>query len=1038
MKMVRAFLSNHVLANLTFGLVILLGIITYQQLPREQDPTINFNWIQITTLYPGASASDIETRITEPLEDNIQRVSDIRFVSSNSRDSVSSILVRFNDISKDEFDKRLNDLRREVQNTERKLPKEAERPEILELTSSNAFPAATIAIVGKDYDESLRFFAKNVRKDLERINGVDRVDTIGLSDPELQGLFDPQKAALYNLSPEDIANTVALTYQDQSAGTLEVGDSRWVIRWLGADASPGYLATLPVIKSPELAIDEIASTRRNREKPANLVRYQNQDAIILTVMKKDSTNVLELVDKLQAYINEANTAQTSSGMSLVLLDDQTEITKNALNIMQTNALFGLVLVLFSTWLFLGLRIATIVAIGIPFTLCATFLTLEQLGQTLNVSVLLGVVICLGMLVDDSVVVVEAIYYRLARGMSKMDATIEGLKEVFAPVTASVCTTIAAFLPLMLLPGILGKFMLVIPLVVCLSLAYSLIEAYWMLPAHINGMKMDFSKPSKVQQLRTRFTRQVRTKYAKFLIKVLRRPKTTLCAIGLIFFIAIGSLGMGLIKFNFFASDPVRLFYVNVEMPPGTPVATTLTTTEQIESRLKVHLKDEEVRTITSYAGMMMTETEPFIGEQYGQILVSLTPRVGSMRTVQQIIETTRPYVENSVGPKKVSYLSISGGPPTTSPINIKVRGDNFTDIRKAVDDLESLLESTTGVMDITNDDTKGQPELVIRPAHARINDAGLTPEAVKRTVRLLVDGEIVSLMQDQGEELKVRIRSDRTQFQDIDEFLNQSIATAQGPVRLNELVHVEYAQGQTNIRHYNFRKAITINADIDKTLIDTVQANNLVKDSWRDDLSSKNPTVSLEFSGELDDIEESIGAMPRLFLIGLGIMYLILGTQFRSYWQPLMILITVPLAFCGVVFGLIVTQNPMSLFTLYGVVALSGIAVNSAIVLISGANDRLRQGFSVLHATVFAAKRRVIPILITSTTTIAGLFSLATGLGGQSLLWGPVATAIVWGLVFSTCLTLLLVPLLYHLSMQPTKSKLLTLKWPVFNQKQAS
>ena len=244
--------------------------------------------------------------------------------------------------------------------------------------------------------------------------------------------------------------------------------------------------------------------------------------------------------------------------------------------------------------------------------------------------------------------------------------------------------------------------------------------------------------------------------------------------------------------------------------------------------------------------------------------------------------------------------------------------------------------------------------------------------------------------------------------------MRQTLSLPDGrSVALGELVTSAPGRGQQNIRHYNFRRAVTIESDIDKNITDTLQANNLIREKWRE-MQPDYPNLSLDLTGELDDIQESLDAIWLLLLFGVGLIYIILGTQFRSYFQPFMIIATVPLAFTGVTLGLLVTQNPLSLYTIYGVVALAGISVNAAIVLISAANARLEAGMSLLHATVYAARRRVIPILITSLTTIAGVFSLAAGLAGKSLIWGPVATAIVWGLAFSTLLTLFVVPLLYR------------------------
>jgi multidrug efflux pump subunit AcrB len=331
--------------------------------------------------------------------------------------------------------------------------------------------------------------------------------------------------------------------------------------------------------------------------------------------------------------------------------------------------------------------------------------------------------------------------------------------------------------------------------------------------------------------------------------------------------------------------------------------------------------------------------------------------------------------------------------------------------------LRTILTKIEGVTDIEDDASRGRSELVLQLHEDAINRAGLNPATVNRSVQLLVDGLVVTDMRHNGEKLEVRVKGPDTPFHDISQLLDFRLPlTDGGSIPLAELVQAERREGLGNIRHYNFRRAITVEADIDDSVTDTVTANKAILKAW-DEIQPQFPDISLGFTGELDEIQETMDSIGVLFIFGVGLMYLILGTQFRSYFQPLMILATVPMAFIGVVLGMRITHNPMSLFTLYGLVALAGIAVNAAIVLISAANARLAAGMSLLHATLYAARRRVIPILITSLTTIAGLFSLAAGLGGHSLIWGPVATAIVWGLAFSTLLTLIVVPLLYRLTM---------------------
>ncbi len=1035
--MYARLLQNHVLANLTFVLVLVIGLIAYNSMPRQQDPTINFNWISVATVLPGASAEDVEKRVTDPLEDAIRGIADIKFASSNSRENISSLLIRFNDIDERTFDKRIADLRREIQNVADTLPEETLDSEIIEITTANAFPAAMIAVQGVGDDENLRIQARNIEKAIEQIKGVDRVDPTGLDDPEIQVLFDTEALESLSLTPGQLVDTIQGWFQDLSAGVLDVEGQSWLVRLVGKTNDPALLGDMPVQGlGREVPLSRLATIQRARSEASQEVRLLGEPAIMLAVMKQDKSNILQLVERLKTYIADRNRFTDVTGVKLVLIDDQTIPTREAINIMESNALIGLLLVLFVAWLFLGLRIAILTAIAIPFILAATFWVLSMKGETLNVTVLLGVVIVLGMLVDDAVVVVESIYYRLQRGATPIDAAVGAINEIALPVTTAVLTTIAAFLPLMLLPGILGEFMRVIPMVVSIALAISLIEAFWMLPAHVGVAKVDFNNPGRVQRFRERATRWIQIKYAKLLMRALRWPILTLVLIVSLFGSSLGIVGMGLIPMNFFASDNLRLFYVNVEMPSSTPLNETMAKTMEVEERIRANVQPNDVRSILSYAGQRFTETEPLFGERYGQIVVSLKPVSEGSREVKAIIDGMRAAVTSVLGPVDINFLELAGGPPSAKPISVKVRGDVYEEIEAAAAKLRAVLDAHPAIKDVSDDASPGRMEMTLRLRHEVIRRAGIAPREVVRTLRLLVDGDVVADMQSEGEKLELRVKADLGNYQSVTDLLGFRMPLpGGGSMVLRDLVYEERGVSLGNIRHYNFRRAITLEADlverpdapraacggkpedIDYTVcpMDTVQANNMLKAAWEQHQADF-PDIDLDFSGQLDDIQESLDSIGVLFLFGVGLMYLILGTQFGSYWQPLMILFTVPMAFTGVVFGLLVTQNPLSLYTLYGVVALAGIAVNAAIVLISAANDRRKRGMSVLHATVYAARRRVIPIMITTLTTIAGLFSLATGLGGQSLIWGPVATAIVWGVGFSTLLTLFAVPLLYRLS----------------------
>ncbi|MEE9303906.1 MAG: efflux RND transporter permease subunit [Thiotrichaceae bacterium] len=1037
--MFSRFIQNHVLANLLFVLVLIVGLLSYKNLPRQQDPTINFNWITIITLYPGASASDVEKRVTDVLEEAINGIPDMRFVSSSSRENVSTLLVRFEDLPEKVFDKRLVELRRELQNAEDLLPDETEDTLILEVTSGNAFPAAMIAVTSVADDENLRKSARNIKRFFEQMSGVDRVDDVALDDPELQVQFDPDLLENYKLTPGQVADAIRLWFQDVAAGTVDAAGQSWLIRMTGKTSDPHIVEQLPIPGlQGEVQLSRVATIQRARKKATQEVRVDGEPAVLLIVMKQDDTNVIKLVEKIREYVDQQNTLSYKTGIQLKMVDDNTEQTLKAINIMQSNALIGLLLVLFVCWLFLGFRIAFLTAIGIPFILAGTFWILSAIGQTLNVTVLIGVVIVLGMLVDDAVVVVEGIYYRMQRGMDSLQASMDSLKEVAQPVTTAVLTTISAFLPLMLLPGILGKFMMLVPLVVTIALLLSLVESFWMLPAHVAAMGGDMSKPGRIQQWRTSAMRWLRHRYAVMLMRSLRWPKLTL-GIVISLFMLSGSLlapGVNLVKVDFFAADTLRIFYVSVEMPATSTLQTTLDKVLEVETQVKKHLEEGEARSVVGYAGQMFTEIEPYFGTRYGQIVIGLNPETKNSRRVEDIVDAMREDVVSVTG-ANISFLVLASGPPTNKPISVKVRGNDFEIIQQASNDLQKLLEQMGGIKDISDNASEGRMELTLKLNHDAIRRAGINPAVITRTIRLLVDGEVVADMQDQGEKLEIRLRPIEQHYNDVGSILDFHIPTASGgSIPLRELTLQSRVKSVGTIRHHNFRRTITVEADLvkqehenfwkcrmdplfndqpkdyDQCTLDTVTANAKLVEGWGE-LQADYPSIDISFSGQLDDINEAIDAMGKLFLIGIGLMYLILGTQFRSYFQPAIILFTIPMAFSGVLFGLLLTQSPLSLYTLYGVVALAGIAVNGAIVLMSAANDRKAQGMGTLHAIIFASRRRVVPILITALTTIAGLFSLSLGLGGHSLIWGPVATAIVWGVGFSTVLSLFTIPTLY-------------------------
>ncbi len=1024
MKLLRVLLTNHPLVNILFAVVLIMGFVSYAQMPREQDPEINFNFVSINTVLPGASAADVEELVTGPLEDALRNVQDIKFVSSSSRENVSDILVRFRDLSERDFDKRVTDLRREIQGKANdELPDDVDDPYILEITTSNGFPTAMVVVAGQANDERLRRQGKLIKEELERIPGVDQVQAFGFNKPELQVEVNPRALASRGLTAADVADQLRESFRDVSAGTINVATEAWLVRVQGKTTEPEVLASFLVAPrlAPQnkVALDQIAEIRRGREEARQAVSFDGRPAISMSITKVGYTNTLELVDRINAYVDNKNGTLAGTGIELILSDDQTVKTREALSVMQRNAALGLILVLFVCWLFLGLRIASLVTLGIAFSIAGALWVLNITGNTLNIAVLLGIVIVLGMLVDDAVVVVEAMYYRIQRGQEALSAAFDSLREVAKPVTSAVLTTISAFTPLMLLPGIVGDFMFVIPFVVTVGLLVSLVEAFWILPSHVISLKYEpIPYGKQFGHWRARWTHEVRIKYTQALAYVFRRPKRFFGAAAIAFMLSIGAVATDKVRVEFFTFDPFRMFYINIDMPSDSPIEGTLEYSEKIEQRIGTLLQQDEVRALTVMAGVKFTDAEALFGDQFGQIQVSLKPKSRNGRTVTEIVDSMRGEVASMPGNAEISFFILEGGPPVAKDVSVKVRGDDFVELRAATDAVKEIVQGIDGAENIQDNDMPGRFELTLDLDERAVRQAGLSPGIVARLLRLHMDGEIVAFTRDEGEKVELRVRGPRRVVPDINNVLDDPIVLPQGgTTTFRALSKTRVSQSSGTVRHYNYRRAITVEADLDSLLTNTITANKTIMAEWHK-IRSDFPSTDLDFSGAFDDIQESLDSMLILFLFGLGLIYLILATQFKSYFQPLLIIVTVPMAFTGVVFGLFVTKQPLSLYTIYGIVALTGIAVNAAIVLIDAANTRIADGMRPLHATMYAARRRVIPILMTTLTTIAGLFSLAVGLGGKSLLWGPIATSIVSGLFVATILTLFLMPVLFRTFMR--------------------
>lgn len=1008
---VPSLFRSHRLADLVLVIVLLLGAWAYLFMPRAQYPEVRLNWVAVAVIWPGATAQDVEREIAMPLETAARRVPDLRLVAATSRDQVATLLVRFQDIPRERFEHRLAALDREIRQAGAGFPREARAPQVIELTSSNFFPTAMVAVSGGAADGQLCQQAEAARARLERLPGVERVWVYGQRTRELEVRFDPEALMRERVSAETLTRSIMEQTRTFPGGMAEVSGRRYAMRVEGLGANPDFLAELPIATADgrQVPLSALARVRAGVAPARELVHLDGRPAVLLSVTKAEGINSLALTDTIRTFIQEQNAAGATV---LTLVDDQSQATREAIGVMEKNALFGLAVVLAVTWFFLGHRMALLTSIGVPFALAGMFLFLHLSGQTLNVSVLLGVAIVLGIPLDDAVVVADAIRVRLAAGLERLAAVKGALAEVARPVTASVFATCLAFAPLLFLPGLMGRFMFVTPLTVITTLLMSLLASLWLLPRHAVSWGGCGGECAGGRGWRIRMGRALRRAYGRGLAWAFRHGAVVALGFGSLFLAAGLALGLEWVKPRWFASDPLRIFNLNVQTPPATPVKDTLKATEAVEQVVRQAARPGEINATLAMAGLQFTPRELVPGEHLGQVTVSLAPESAGGRGVEAFVADLRQVLKDR-GMAEVTVQVLSADLPMLSSLSLRLTGAPLNRLAAAAADLSAALARTPGFTDIDDDSRFSQPRMRLKLDAPTAAAAHLDPFKVAAMIRLHFEGIPVGKVMDGEDSLEVVIRGQPMDDAALQRWLSQPWKLPEGgSVNPGALFTMEMENGPGELRRVNGERTATIIAGFDQEHLTAAQAVERVESLWRD-LGRQHPGVSLALGGELDDVKASLNDLLAFLVLGFLLMYGLLALQFGRLVLPLVILATAPMALAGVVIGLWFTGQPITLYTLYGGVALSGVAVNASIVLAAAGEERLALGMPPARAAFHAARRRLLPIIITTLTVIGGLISLAFGWGGDSLLWGPVASAIVWGLAVATPLTLFVTPLMH-------------------------
>ncbi|MDT3358034.1 MAG: efflux RND transporter permease subunit [Spirochaetota bacterium] len=998
--------TKPVLINILMITVLALGLFSLISLPQEQFAEVPFYWVNVIVPYPGVAAEDMEASVTIPVENAFQGMDRLKQISSTTSEGLSVVRVEFDDGIDDQLFKALfQDA--QTRFSQVTLP-DGTLPAILDdFSSSDFLPVVEVIISGNLPYQELREQALALQNEILKVGDVADVQIIGLPERQIQVQLDPTMLASLGLSVNEVVRSISEQNRSVPSGNLTTQSREYLIRTLGSIREVDDINSVIVRRSNQgegiIRVSDVARVVDGFEKDTPFNRFNGSPSVSLRVTKVVKGNSVSIVDRVRSIVEEQ---QQVSGAKLTLFNDSTVQIASSLSVLSSNALMGLALLVIILGLFIGVRNSLITALGIPVTFALTFLVLDLLGETINTNTLFGLVLVLGLIVDHGIVIIENSYRLQTLGMKRHEAAILGVNQVIWPIIAATGTTVAAFLPLMIIPGTIGKFLRVIPLTVTIALIVSTFEALFFLPSHYAEWgpreRNIVRKPKK-----DRFGIFV-GRYRMFLENLYNR-KGLYLVILLLITVGVFSL-VGTLKQDLFSAEDYSYFNIEITTPLGSTLDQTNRIVQSYEEVLLGKVGNGEILSISSNiggSGNSQTTTQ-------AQITVDLAEKdQGRQRSIEAIIDELKRETYYLSGSEQVLFTKAQTGPPTSADFSFRLSGDSYQPIINAAAALSNALASIKNVSNVQSDFVPGNPVLRVEVNQDQASRLGISVSTIAGYLRSRFDGVTVGTFFLENEEIDIIAQfaaKSADRFEDLEQILIPTDDLRLVPLSSVATIKLDNSIG--SIRRVEGKREITITADASGD-VDQKAVNSQIRQLWDTQLEARYAGVDLVVGGEFADFSNLLIDILRVFVLGIFLMYLILGAQFNSYSQPFLILLSVPFAFIGVVLYLFVSGTPLSTTVIYSAVALAGVAVNDAIVLISFINDLRSEGKSVREAVFESAVTRIRPILLTSLTTIAGLLPTAIGIGGYSVVWSPMASTIMVGLVFSTLSALLIIPLLY-------------------------
>ncbi len=1041
MKFIRWCINNPVSVNLLVLFLIVAGGYSLYSIKREIFPAFSLDRVLVTVVFPGASPEEIEEGICVKIEEALTGLSGIKKVSSSARENLGTVVAEIEtgeniDEMKNEIETRINSI-----NT---FPRDAEKPVIKKLELIRQ--TLQLVISGALTDDAMRELAEDVRRELLAMPEISQIMLDGLKDYEVSIEVSEATLRAYGLSFDDVARAVRANSLDLSGGTVRTAGGDVLLRIKGQKYVRHEFEDLVVRTASSGATIRLAEIARVRDGFADSrleASLNGEKACMVSVFKTEDEDTLVIADKVKEYI-ERKRLELPPAVKLTILNDTSVAVRSRLDLLKRNGLQGLCLVFLCLWLFMDLKLSLWVSFGIPVSMLGSFLLLGTLNQTLNMMSMFGLIMALGMIVDDAIVISESTYSALEKNpfQSPAQAALTGTARVFWPILASVTTTIVAFLPLLVITGIMGKFIAVLPITVIACLVMSLVEALTGLPCHLahslTAPHPD-QKPSLPRRLVDTAFKRVISVYARLLkVACLYRYATFGLAV-FILFSSVGIVRAGLIPFVLFARNDSDTVLARVVFPEGSSFARTREAIDRLKASAQrtnewlkqtYGLKGDAVRYSFALIGQH-SGNEPSYGTNRGELMLELLPAEERSFNSSVVLQKWQELTGLMPEARSLVFSERETG-PGGRPIEVQLRSTSFEKLRDASKEMREHLSTFPGVYNIEDDFKEGVSELRF-DLKDNARHLGLNLSDLAGQLRQGFFGNEAVRLQRGRFDVKVYVRYPEPDRRFLSTLQTMTIRGPGGvEIPLVDVADVREHAGTAEIKRVEGQRVISVLADVNERKANAQEiTTNLITSGYLEALCRKHG-ISYAFEGQRKETMEPLAGLRIGFALSFLGIYIILATIFGSYLQPIIIMTAIPFGVIGALIGHFIMGYPLTMMSMFGLVALSGIVVNNSLLIVDYINEAVKRGSPLLEALVLSGSERFRPIMSTSLTTFFGVSSLLFERSFQAQFLIPMAITLAWGLIFSTALSLILVPALYAILVDALRvlSRLRYGTWP--------